>query len=181
MRLVGEDGRFIVLDVMGYEFPTYANPPGYDWLEVEGQVSDGANTWDLEDPILTAGDLVALGGWLTSLSRGELKPETSFLFSEPASIWMKMVAPSTVRVGFGGAGLAWNAEGPRPPWPDPLEFYLDDAALASLIDDVSAASQRFPERPSDWVPSDQPPRSSWAAERPTRSWAELIRRLFSGR
>jgi hypothetical protein len=181
MRLVGAEGEVFVLDVTGYEFPTNTSPPGYDWLEVEGRVCDGINTWDIEDALLTCTDLTGLAGWVTALSRGELDPERHFAFSEPASIWMDMPAPSTIRVGFGGAGLEWNGDGPQPARPDPLEFLLDETQLGTLVDDIVAASLAFPERPSDWVPGARSMTVGSIVARPQRSWAELIRLLFTGR
>jgi hypothetical protein len=77
---ISANGRDLLLDVAGYQFP--GAPLGdWDaaWLQVKGSVSCENGRWSFLDPCMTASELTTLASWLIHVATQDESSEMAFL------------------------------------------------------------------------------------------------------
>ncbi|WP_084474275.1 WapI family immunity protein [Deinococcus pimensis] len=154
------------LDVAGYQFPhLHDDPLDAEWLDVRLRLRVGGHDFTQVDPALTAGELVALTGWLREVAlhlptfaawRGPTLT-TRIDFTEPNLAFEvrgghPTGAPATLRVCLAAESRppfhALLDRFPREGDPDEVwvDFALDEEVLKATIGRLEETLRRFPVR-----------------------------------
>ncbi len=83
MRFRADDGIFLELKILGYQFPdTTDDRWDANWLTVEGSVKHPRGGWTFSDACLTTFELEQLARWFDGVSQSEPDPDLGY-FTEP--------------------------------------------------------------------------------------------------
>jgi len=82
MRLIGNEGEELRLEVLGYQFPEIKDDEwDSEWLIISGEVSCAQGRWSFNDPCLCTFEVQTLATWLRDVPVGG--PERELGFTEP--------------------------------------------------------------------------------------------------
>ena len=72
MRLAGESGDRLEVELIGYQFGTATPTDAWDanWLQVRIEAEVAGRRWEATDPCLLTDKVARLSGWLAALAEG---------------------------------------------------------------------------------------------------------------
>ncbi|WFU82316.1 hypothetical protein QA645_06110 [Bradyrhizobium sp. CIAT3101] len=151
MKLVGRDGQFLELRILGYEFP-HLKTAEYDsnWLIVAGEVGHSRGTWQFTHPCLLTYEAARLASWMDSVA--DINPCSDTCgFTEPNLEFRALLSLEhpVLRVYFElEARPSWASSrvaGQEDIW---VEFPIGELNLRSAAQQLRAELTPYPQRAS---------------------------------
>jgi len=156
-RLSDPNGRFIELEVLGYEFAIAGgdvNRMGVvelgsndaNWLMVKLRAGDGAQTWKSVSPALEDADLPVLVKWLGALANNESPDEKSWHVTEP-NLRLVGSGSGTNRLVRVELSQEWRRPGTAiEDDPTVIELMVEPDQIRQFAADIESVSLSFPVR-----------------------------------
>lgn len=152
LRLNGPYGRYVELEVLGYQFPgdqkqglgRVDNDWDANWLMVRLRVSDGREVWSRTEPVLLTWEIRRLARWLAIIAGGKRPDPDAWTGLEPnlqlevTKTPMELIA--SLHQEFRRPGSALEEE------PTSIELKPTPAEIASFIAGLEETLLKYPIR-----------------------------------
>ena len=139
------EGKFFLLEVRAYEFPSAQEPDDANWLVVEVEVADGRLCWKAKGAFLRAHELISLYQWLDAIENNKgFASKISFTEGELAFSF-ESEDELVVRLDFGlhprGSEYDYANDGAFS-----MRFHISNVGISSLKRGLEEDIKRFPIR-----------------------------------